>query len=526
MSRAGRFVARALLSGAVAGGAYFGLVSAFGTPAAIDLLPAGADVVLELRGAQALERRLAGTRFSAAFARSETRAWLERTETVAAFDALRLEIGRVTGFTPDRRAAFHVVGGEVAAGWYPTVRGDVDPVPWVAGGRLSARAWAVASALRVARRFGVGAETVDSERVAGRTLYTFPGDAGQSLHLFFAGRVVVAGSDRALVLGAASAAADAAGGVSRTPSLSTVRDTLPADGELFAWVRNPDWLPAFGSAGRAQAAPVGARVRAGKAVEIDVAAVSPADRAEVGAAAADGPMPGVALLGREPLLFFSSREPPPPALLALLRDRQHAVSLRRGTSSPPARVLQPAPGYALSLTGADGGSGLFPAPQGLLIFGMADAAAAGRALPLLFPPGARTARLGSTLALATRESFPLAGEFELWGATDGPRLVFATDASLIAAVTEGTGPVTADDRRREPDWRVSSLASVSMTKALPLLRRWSAPLSGLIGARWPEAPQAAADIDLLAAVRTVRLVAGSDGRFERAAITLDVGDLP
>ena len=64
-----------------------------------------------------------------------------------------------------------------------------------------------------------------------------------------------------------------------------------------------------------------------------------------------------------------------------------------------------------------------------------------------------------------------------------------------------------------------------MEKALPLLRRWSAPLSGLVAANWPEAPDIARDLGLLAAVGTVRVAAGSDDRFDRAAITLAVHDL-
>ena len=64
-----------------------------------------------------------------------------------------------------------------------------------------------------------------------------------------------------------------------------------------------------------------------------------------------------------------------------------------------------------------------------------------------------------------------------------------------------------------------------MEKALPLLRRWGAPLSGLVLANWPQMPDVARDLGLLAAVGTVRVAAGSDGRFDRAAITLDVHDL-
>jgi hypothetical protein len=160
------------------------------------------------------------------------------------------------------------------------------------------------------------------------------------------------------------------------------------------------------------------------------------------------------------------------------------------------------------------------------MLGMADAAAAEHALAQLFPADALSAPVGSTVARATRESFPLAGEFELWGAAAGPRLLFATDTALIAAAAGDAPAVERDRTVPDPAWRVDALASVSMTKALPLVRRWAAPISGLIGARWPRAPQLTDDLDLLGAIRTVRVVGGSDARFERAAVTVQVGDLP
>ena len=78
----------------------------------------------------------------------------------------------------------------------------------------------------------------------------------------------------------------------------------------------------------------------------------------------------------------------------------------------------------------------------------------------------------------------------------------------------------------EPGWRVDTIAAISIEKALPLLRSWSAPLSGLVAARWPEAPEITRDLELLAAVRTVRAVFGSDGRRDRASITVNLRDLP
>ena len=156
---------------------------------------------------------------------------------------------------------------------------------------------------------------------------------------------------------------------------------------------------------------------------------------------------------------------------------------------------------------------------------MPSAAEAARALPLLFPPNARSAAGAGTRALTTRESFPLAGEFDLWGAAVGPNLVFATETALIDAAAADAGSGTPRDPA-DPAWPVSAIASVSMEKALPLLRRWGAPLSGLVAARWPQAPDLSRDLALLAAVGTVRLAAGSDDRFDRAAITLTLHDLP
>jgi hypothetical protein len=77
-----------------------------------------------------------------------------------------------------------------------------------------------------------------------------------------------------------------------------------------------------------------------------------------------------------------------------------------------------------------------------------------------------------------------------------------------------------------PEWDVRAVAAISMDKILPLLQRWSAPLSGLIAARWPDAPEITRDLGLLAATGTVRVVAGSDDRRDRAAITLNLRDLP
>jgi hypothetical protein len=235
----------------------------------------------------------------------------------------------------------------------------------------------------------------------------------------------------------------------------------------------------------------------------------------------------MSLLRRSPLFFFASRDPVPSSVADLLQARRRAAALRQTSPASPGGEIRTGSGYAVAITDSAGGSGLFPAPRGLVMVGMGSAGEAARSLPLLFPRGARTAAAGGTQALATRESFPLAGEFELWGAALGPRLVFATDTALIdAAAADAADGSTNDPPVPEPGWQVRAIGALSMDKALPLLRRWAAPLSGLITARWPAAPDVSRDIDLLAALGTVRVAAGSDGRRDRAAITLHLRDLP
>jgi hypothetical protein len=522
VASAGRFTRRLLLAGALGAGAYLAWVSSAGSPAPIDLVPSGAISVLEVRDAESLTRRLSGTRFAAAFAQSATREWLERTDAVRAFDSIRSEVGRITGVRPSRASAFDLLGAEAAIGWYPPAEDSAAAPLWVAGGRLSIRAWVIASALRFGVVFGLGPAGVGSEKVAGRVVYSLPGSPGESLSVFLAGRVLVGGPDRELVLRAARAAGDSGASVTREPSMQSIRAALPSRGELFVWARNRGAIPGSAAAGCVPGrGSVGARLRAGTTIEIDVAA-EPASASVAGGE--NRPLPGIALLRRTPLLMVASSDPVPSLLTDLLQDRVSAVVRRsRGTPAPTA-PLQPGSGFAVAVTDAAGGTGLFPAPRGLVMIGMASAAESVRALPLLFPPGARSASGGGNLALTTRESIPLAGAFDLWGAAIGPHLVFATDTSLIDAVrADPAGEATVDVSR--PPWQVRTVATISMDKTLPLLRRWAAPLSGLVVARWPEMPNVVRDLGLLGAIGTVRLAAGSDEQFDRAAITLDVHDL-
>lgn len=531
MSRTRRFLYRGLLAGALGGAAYLVWLSSVGSPSPAGVLPSGAAVVVEMRGAEALAGRLSGTRFAAAFAQSATRQVLERTALVAGFDAALAEIERFSGFSPGRASAFDLIGAEAAAGWYPPPDGSSVAAPWVGAGRLSLRAWAVAAALRLGVRFGAGSAGVGREEVAGRELYTIPASGGEALHVFLAGRVLVAGSDRSLIARAANAAGKAGAGAIREPAFQAIRQALPAPFDLFVWLRDretvPPFLPALLTPGAARAGGGGAGlvVRCGKTIEIDAAALDDSPNTAAGAADdATTPIPAIALLGRDPLFFLAIRKPAPALLTEALQSRRSAVARLTGGVSPPSAAVRTGAGYAVVVTDSAGGTGLFPKPRGLVTIGMASAPEAARALPLLFPPHARSATGGGALALSSRESFPLAGQFELWGAAIGPRLVFATDTSLLdAAAAEPEMTLPPDPAGRS--WQVDAIAALSMDKALPLVRRWSAPLSGLVAASHPLAPDVARDLGLLDAVGAVRVAAGSDGRFARAAVTLGVRDL-
>ncbi len=526
MARPGRFTFRLLLTGILFGGAYLVWVSTVGSPAVVNLLPRGATVVAEVHGAEDLAKRVSGTRFAAALSKSAARSWLERTEGVKAFDALLAAIGRITGVSPGRRSAFDVIGSEAAIGWYPAV-GAAATTCWVAGGRLSVRAWIAASALRIAGRLDLSGSRITREEMSGRAVYAVATGPGQSLHFFLAGRVLLAASDRALLAAAARAALDENSSVAREPGWLANRNALPESGQLFVWVRDRHTAAGASSARSAATTSAGALVRAGETIEIDVVAESDPTRhgGETAGAAAE-PLPAIALLKGSPLFFFASREPIPEPLADLLQARRRAVALRSAGPSPGAADLRPGRGYAVVITSSAGGSGLFPSPRGLVAIGMASEPAAAAALRLLFPPGARSTVAGGSRAMATRESFPLAGEFDLWGAAVGTRVVFATDTSLIDAVAADPGTAATDDPgTAEPAWRVTTIAAISMEKAVPLLRRWAAPLSGLIAARWPEAPPLERDLELLSAVSTVRIAAGADERRDRAAITLQLRDL-
>jgi hypothetical protein len=128
--------------------------------------------------------------------------------------------------------------------------------------------------------------------------------------------------------------------------------------------------------------------------------------------------------------------------------------------------------------------------------------------------------------LSTRESLPLAGEFELWGAAAGDRLVLATRQALIeglAASAPGNGTAPAAAARDRP---LDAVTTINVTKLLPALRRYAPPLSGLLRARLRGAPDVSRDLELLAAVRAIAVTTGSSPAGPLSRITLEVGDLP
>jgi hypothetical protein len=207
----------------------------------------------------------------------------------------------------------------------------------------------------------------------------------------------------------------------------------------------------------------------------------------------------------------------------LIEDRAAAVARRGG----PAAQAKPAlgRGFALAVTAvADGG--LFPRPDGVLAIGMRDADAARQALQLLFPPGVRSATGRWGTALATRESLPLAGDFELWGAALEDRLVLATRLPLIEGLAAAP-PGRDDEAAPAADGRaLDSVTTLNVTKLLPALRRYAPPLAGLVRARFRGAPDVSRDLELLAAARSIAVTTATSPAGILSRVTLDVGDLP
>jgi hypothetical protein len=522
---------RVLLAAGLLTAAAAGWVSWLGRLPARDLLPAGAVVALEARDAAGLLGRVAGTRFAAAFAASATRAWLERTEAVRGVDEVVRSVDAALAGAPGfarvtlrRRHLLDLVGTEAAAAWYPAPAGPDGARPWIAVCRLSWRAYAVATVLRAADRF-LPAAGVDHEEAAGHRIAVFPGAGAPSV--FLRGRLLVAASDRGLARQAALCASGAGAPLTREPAWTGVRHDLPERAELTLWARALE-LPAvaaFAGASPAAPRPACAVLRAGRETEIHFSAGTSPGASAPRTAGSGGAFPGLPILARQPLLFYAARGPLPEAAAGLLEARRDLVAARGGRPRPPrgSAALGLGAGFALAVTESET-TQLLPVPRGIAVVAMKDAAAARAALPELFPSGARTARAGRFDAVATRESIPLAGEYDLWGAAVGGDLVFATGTDLIAALAaEGAGGAPA---LPEPGWAADAVAVVSVEKALPLLRRYAPVLAAMLSARYRGVPDLGHDLQLLGAVRTVTAVAGAAEGGSRMLLTLQLRDLP
>jgi hypothetical protein len=73
------------------------------------------------------------------------------------------------------------------------------------------------------------------------------------------------------------------------------------------------------------------------------------------------------------MFFFASRDPVPSSVADQLHARRRAAALRQTSPPSPGGEIRTGSGYALAITDSAGGSGLFPAPRGLLIIGMGSA---------------------------------------------------------------------------------------------------------------------------------------------------------
>lgn len=490
--------------------------------AARDLLPAGAALALEVRGAGELFERIEGTRFAVTFFSGPTWAWLEQTEAVRALDGLRAGVGAAIGFTPRRRHILDLVGSDAAIAWYPPsggAPGALEGARWVAAGRLSLRAWALSAAARLGARLGL-AGGIARETVGATTVATV-GTGTDAVHVFAAGRLFAASSDRSLAHAAARLAGGDGTALTGAEDWKRVFAALPADGALRVWTRG-DLLPGWAAGEvREPVRAAGAVVSAHEPATIDIFVDAP-DPSRLQRSGSDTP-PGLALAAPAPLFFHAAAGSPPLPLVDLIEQRAAAVARRGGQPAPP---LPPrGRGFALAVTGAAEG-GLFPRPQGILAVGMRDPGAARQALRLLFPPGARSAAGRWGEALSTRESFPLAGEFELWGTAAGDRLVLATDRALLEALDSGAAPGDGPGDAADPGFRpLDSVTTLDLARLLPALRRYAAPLSGLLSARYG-LPDVSRDFDLLAAVRSVAVITGASPAGFVSRTTLELGDLP
>lgn len=494
-----------------------------------DLIPGGAVLVAELRDAADTYRRLEDSAFARRFAGSSTWAWLERTDFVKTLDGLIAEAKKVSGLPIQRRHLLDLCGREAVVAFYP-ISGAEGPLPhWVAGCRLSLRAWGIATVLSLADRLGVGHAPVRRESVAGKEIFCFASASpGTQYHAFTVGRLLVVGIDRELVVQAARCAAGDGTPVTRDPAWAAVRSQLPPGG-LFLWAGAAAVPAALIPPAKAGLRSAGLVVLPGRETEIRLFTAPGEDRpAALSNATAVASLPGIAMLARDPLFLYSRRGASPPLVGEWLENRAQAVARRDGAAVGAFPPL--GEGFGLVLT-EGAGNGPLPQPRGLVIVGMPDPAAAATALRLLYPRGSRSGDVGGLEVISTRESLPLLEPFELWGAAAENQLVFATDSGLMVGLRPGSGGERAAATMPDPaaalgdGWRVEAVAAVSMEKALPLLRRYALPLSGLLRARSENVPDLPRDLELLGAIRAVTVYTGSrpEGSLTRVRITIAGG---
>jgi hypothetical protein len=494
-----------------------------------DLMPGGAILVGELRGAGRTVARLEETRFARAFAGSRTAAWLESTGLVRAYDGLRAEVRATTGIGLTRRHLLDLLGKETVVAWYPAAAATPGAgLPWVAGCRLSLRAWCLLSALRVAERWGVGDLHPPREQIAGREVLSLPGDDPQRPYrAFTAGRLLVVGVDRELVARAARCAAGQEAPVTREPGWTAVRAQLPPGQGLFLWARpagSPAALVAYGPAIPSHA---GLLVTPGAETEIRVFAPGAASRSPQ--ATVPGPaFPGGGLRSRSPLLLHTRRNAPPPLVAELLAARAQAVARRDGTAAVELPPL--GDGFGLVVTDSVDNAP-FPLPRGVVLVGMQSPAAAGETLRRLFPRTARSRDIVGSTAYTTRESLPLAGSFDLWAAAAGRFLLFASDAALLeeaARAAAGGGPSAGGvdpGALLGSGWQADAYTELTVGKAMPIARRYAPVLTGWLQARFGSAPDLGCDVELLRAIRSVTVATGTGADGSLARVRLSLADL-
>lgn len=495
-----------------------------------DLIPGGAILVAELRDGNRTADRLAGTRFAREFARGRTAAWLERGGLLRAYDGLRAEVKSVTGIGITRRHLLDLVGEEAVVAWYPAADSRTGtPPPWLAGCRLSLRAWCVLSALRAAERWGVGDLHPPREEIAGREILSLPADDPlKPYRVFTVGRLLVVGNDRELVARAAGRAAGLGLAVSGEAAWAAVRAQLPPGEGLFLWGRPPQSAAAVGAYGAQLPPQAGLLLTPGAETEIHVFASRVTPPSPQGAVRAGPSFPGGGLRSRDPLFLHTRRGAPPPLVTELLTARVAAVARRDGTVAGEAPRL--GEGFGLIVTDSVG-TGPFPLPRGVVLVGMESPAAAADTIRRLFPAGARIMQLAGMTAYSTRESLPLAGSFDLWAAAADRFLLFASDTALLeeAARTVAAGdPAGGRDgpgASLGANWRTEAYTALSAEKAMPFARRYAPVFSGWLLARFRDAPDIGRDVELLRAVRSATVTTGTGAEGSLARIRLTLADL-